>query len=41
MKIDAHQHFWQYNQTDYVWMSDNDAPLKRDFLPADLAPLLN
>ncbi len=41
MKIDAHQHFWRYNQTDYVWMSDEDGPLKHDFLPADLTPLLD
>lgn len=40
MKIDSHQHFWQYNQTDYVWMSDIHAVLKRDFLPSDLLPLL-
>ena len=40
MKIDAHQHFWKYNSTDYVWMSDKHSPLKRDFLPEDLSPLL-
>ncbi|MAG13337.1 MAG: amidohydrolase [Spirochaetales bacterium] len=40
MKIDSHQHFWKYNTTDYVWMSDEHEPLKRDFLPEDLLPLL-
>ena len=42
VKIDAHQHFWDYsaNAADYVWMGDEHALLKRDFLPADLAPLL-
>jgi L-fuconolactonase len=41
MFIDAHQHFWQYNPRDYTWMSDDMGVLKRDFLPADLAPLLD
>jgi L-fuconolactonase len=42
MKIDAHQHFWDYaaNAADYVWMSDAEHMLRRNFLPADLAPLL-
>jgi predicted TIM-barrel fold metal-dependent hydrolase len=22
MRIDAHQHSWRYNPTDYAWMSD-------------------
>jgi L-fuconolactonase len=41
MKIDSHQHFWAINDTDYVWMGAEHAPLKRDFLPADLKPLLD
>lgn len=42
MKIDSHQHFWNYNEhaEDYVWMSDEFGALRRDFLPGDLAPLL-
>lgn len=40
MKIDSHQHFWKYNPSDYVWMSDQHAIIKRDFLPDDLLPLL-
>ncbi len=40
MKIDSHQHFWAINDTDYVWMGDEHACIKRDFLPADLAPLM-
>lgn len=40
MRIDAHQHFWRYNPRDYVWMTDKMAVLRRDYLPADLAPLL-
>lgn len=40
MRIDAHQHFWRYDAADYAWITDAMAPLKRDFLPADLKPLL-
>lgn len=36
MKVDAHQHFWQYNTADYGWIGDNMQVLKRDYLPADL-----
>lgn len=41
MRIDAHQHFWLYNPVDYAWIDDAMAPLRRDFLPADLKPLLD
>lgn len=41
MKIDSHQHFWAINDTDYVWMGDEHAAIKRDFLPADLHPLMD
>lgn len=40
MRIDAHQHFWQYNPAEHVWMTDAMTTLKRDFLPPDLKPLL-
>ena len=43
MRVDAHQHFWQPARGDYGWLRADDAslaPLVRDFLPADLAPLL-
>ncbi len=36
MKLDAHQHFWRYNQRDYGWIGDDMASLRRDFLPANL-----
>ncbi len=36
MKVDAHQHFWQYNTADYGWIGDSMQVLKRDYLPADL-----
>jgi len=40
MRIDAHQHFWQYRPETHAWISDAMPQLKRDFLPADLQPLL-
>ncbi len=38
--IDAHQHFWRIDRGDYGWMRAHVAPLLRDFMPADLAPLM-
>ncbi len=40
--IDAHQHFWQLSEPfDYRWLDAPAlAPIKRDFLPDDLAPHL-
>ncbi len=40
IRIDAHQHFWQYSPVDYGWIDESMNVLKRDFLPRDLAPLL-
>ena len=40
MRIDAHQHFWRYRPDTHPWISDAMAPLKRDFVPTDLHPLL-
>jgi L-fuconolactonase len=40
MKIDTHQHFWKYNERDYVWMSTGMDKLRKDHLPADLLPLM-
>lgn len=39
MKIDAHQHFWSYDEIQYPWIPQG-SPLHRDWLPGDLAPLL-
>jgi L-fuconolactonase len=38
--IDAHQHFWKIARGDYGWLTPALAAIHRDFLPADLAPLL-
>jgi L-fuconolactonase len=40
MRVDAHQHFWHYTEIDYGWIDDRMQVLRRDFLPDDLAPLL-
>ena len=36
MKIDSHQHFWEYNSDEYGWMSDRMHRIHRDFLPVHL-----
>lgn len=36
MKIDAHHHFWKYDQVRYSWMNESMEILKKDYLPADL-----
>ena len=38
--IDSHQHFWQLGRFNYPWMSPDLGVLYRDYLPADLAPML-
>tara|TARA_B100000609_G_C17147594_1_gene399035 strand:+ start:204 stop:1031 length:828 start_codon:yes stop_codon:yes gene_type:complete len=41
MSIDAHHHFWKYNEADYGWIPDEMSVLRRDFLPADLKTALS
>jgi L-fuconolactonase len=36
VKIDAHQHFWQYNSEEYGWIGPSMEVLRQDWLPADL-----
>jgi len=38
--IDSHQHFWQYDAVRESWITDEMSKIRRDFLPADLAPVL-
>jgi len=42
MSLDAHQHFWELRRGDYGWLRPvaELAPIHRDYLPSDLAPLL-
>jgi L-fuconolactonase len=39
--IDSHQHFWQVGRFDYPWMTSDLGVLYRDYLPNDLAPILD
>ncbi|WP_423819578.1 amidohydrolase family protein [Salinimicrobium sp. TIG7-5_MAKvit] len=41
MKIDAHQHFWQYDAEKYSWISDEMSAIRKNFSPEDLEPLLS
>ena len=40
MKIDAHQHFWQFDPVRDQWISEEMKVLKRHFMPEDLEPIL-
>jgi len=39
MRIDAHQHFWNYTPG-MDWITDDMSVIRKDFFPADLLPLL-
>lgn len=39
-RIDAHQHFWQYDPVRDAWISEDMQRIRRNFLPADLLPVL-
>lgn len=41
MRIDAHQHFWMTQRSDYGWLTPALPTLYRDFLPHDLEPILH
>ena len=38
--IDTHQHFWNYDSKTHDWINEDMKILRKDFLPADLAPIL-
>jgi L-fuconolactonase len=40
MRIDSHQHFWKYDPVAHSWINDEMLVIRKDFLPADLAPIL-
>ena len=35
-RVDAHQHFWIYNQEEYKWIDESMVKLQRDFLPSHI-----
>ena len=41
MRIDAHQHFWNLKQFPHPWITEKLQAIRRDFVPADLKPLLD
>ena len=36
MRIDSHQHFWNYDPSQYPWITEEAKVLRRDFLPGHL-----
>jgi len=40
LQIDSHQHFWKYDPVEHDWIDDSMQLIRRDFLPADLEPVL-
>lgn len=41
MKIDSHQHFWIFDPIRDSWITPEMETIQRDFLPADLKPVLD
>src|SRR3954453_11116463 len=41
MRLDSHQHFWEYDPAEYPWITGKLARIRRSFLPPDLEPELN
>lgn len=40
MRIDAHQHFWDYSPEEYGWIDERMTVIRRSFSPSNLQPLL-
>lgn len=40
LSIDSHQHFWKYHPTVHDWINEDMKGIRKDFLPDDLAPVL-
>jgi len=39
-KIDAHQHFWNFDPVRDSWITDDMSAIQKDFMPKDIFPLL-
>jgi L-fuconolactonase len=39
--IDSHHHLWKYSAAEYGWITPEMSVIRRDFLPADLEPLMH
>lgn len=40
MKIDSHQHFWEYHPVKDAWITDDMKTIQQDFMPVHLFPVL-
>jgi len=40
LNIDSHQHFWHFDPVRDSWITEDMKVIRRDFLPADLQPVL-
>lgn len=40
MRIDAHNHFWQYDPVIHAWIDEGMRTIRRDFLPEDFQAIL-
>ncbi|RIW14986.1 amidohydrolase [Algoriphagus lacus] len=40
MRIDCHQHFWEYDPKRQEWITPEMSRIRRNFLPGDLYPIL-
>jgi L-fuconolactonase len=40
MRLDSHQHFWEYDPKRQDWITPDMSRIRRNFLPGDLFPLL-
>ncbi len=40
MRIDAHQHFWNYNAEEFAWIDDSMQVIRKDFTPPMLHEIL-
>lgn len=41
MIIDAHQHFWKFDPVKDTWIDESMKPIRKDFMPPDLQPILD
>ena len=39
-RVDSHHHFWNYSASEYGWIGDSMAALRRDFTPDDLRAVI-
>lgn len=40
IRIDSHQHFWEYDAEEFAWIDDEMRTIRRSFSPPDLEPYL-